>query len=170
MRFMRDKIRIGKITGPVGLKGEVKVMSYSEDPERFSRLEKVYIKDAEYRIERASKRNALIILKLEGVDDRNASEKLRNLYIDMAEEDLGPAEEGSFYVRDLIGLDVIDIGSGNKLGTLKDVLTDRPQDLFVVKTEDDREVMIPVVGEFVKDILPEEGKITVALIEGLVDL
>ena len=170
MRFMREKIRIGKITGPVGLKGEVKVMSYSGDPERFSHLEKIYLKDTEYVIERASKRNRLTILKLEGVNDRNEAEKLRNLYVDMAEEDLEPLEEGSFYIRDLIGLDVLDSETGEKLGTLKDVLTDRPQDIFVVKTEVGKDVMIPGVSEFVKEIKPEEGCITVALIKGLMEL
>ena len=84
----------------------------------------------------------------------------------ITEEDLEELPEGMYYVKDLIGLKVVDTGSYGEIGTVKDVLQNTSQDVYVVKTPSGREIMIPAVEEFIKDIDIEGGVLTVALIPG----
>ena len=105
------------------------------------------------------------MLKLKECDSRNDAEALVGKKIYMTEKDLLELSEDEFYVRDLIGMEVED--GGEIIGKVKDVLTDRPQDLYVVELSDDRNIMIPAVKEFIKEIDTENKKIRVELIEGM---
>lgn len=175
-------IRIGKIVNAHGIRGEVKVISYSDDPDRFEMLETIMVKDAkdakkgaaEYYIEDVRYKAGSVILKLEGVDDRNAAEALKECFVYMDEDDLPELEEGQFYVRDIAGFDVVS-EDGRKIGVLKDVRTNTAQDLYIVSRKDDEgrdasDLMIPGVDEFILDIDTAEGAITVRLPEGLEDI
>ena len=86
----------------------------------------------------------------------------------MDSDDLEKLPEGQHYIRDLIGLDVISDDNGEVIGKLSDVLTDRPQDVYVVKMENGRDFMIPGVPEFIREVNEEEGVIRVKLIEGMI--
>ena len=78
-----------------------------------------------------------------------------------------PVPEDAFFIADLIGLDVIDIATGEKLGTLADVLNLGASDLYEIKTPSGKK-LIPAVPEFIKEIDLDKG-IFVALIEGMLD-
>lgn len=173
-------IEIGKITSPVGLKGEVKIISYSDEPDRFEYLEGVFVKErgeAEpvfREIEGVRYKGPSIILKLEGIDNRNASEAVRACDIFIDEDDLPELEEGRYYVRDIIGLEVR-TEEGTLLGKLKDVQTNTAQDLYVVKREEgsaggNRDLLVPGVPEFIRKVDVEMGVITVRLPDGLLEL
>lgn len=86
----------------------------------------------------------------------------------MDEEDLKELPEGEYYIRDLVGMEVVQDDSGEHLGVLREILTDRPQDLYVVELDDGRRIMIPGVDAFVRSIDMEHGSIAVSLIEGMV--
>ena len=164
-----EKIKIGKITSPVGLKGEVKIMSYSEDPDRFEILEGVYFADESFHeILGVRYKGPSIILTLEGIDDRTAAERARGTELFMNEEDLPELPRGSYYVRDIVGFSVC-TEEGKTIGTLKDVLTNTGQDLYVVKGEE-KDILIPGAKEIVKNIDVEKGVITVDPPEGLLEL
>lgn len=173
-------IEIGKITSPVGLKGEVKIISYSDEPDRFEYLEGIYIEERGlsepvYRkIEGVRYKGPSVILKLEGVDDRNGSEALRACVIYIDEDDLPELEEGRYYVRDILGFEV-KTEDGKLLGTLKDVQTNTAQDLYVVKRNDEstggnRDLLIPGSKEFIRVVDLEKKVIEVRLPEGLLEL
>lgn len=188
-----EKIKIGKITSPVGLKGEVKIISYSDDPERFEMLDSVYAqmrrqrntdtdagaKEAGYQellIENVRYKGSGVILKLEGIDDRNASERARGMELFMDAADLPELEQGQFYVRDIVGFEVR-TSAGEVIGTLKDVLTNTAQDVYVVSRTDaeskaavPHDIMIPGVPEFIRSVDAENKVITVELPEGLMEL
>ena len=173
---MKD-VEIGMITAPLGIKGEVKVKSYAEDPSRFRKIRNIGLKLkhisgkeslTEYEIERARIQGGMVVLKLAGVDDRDAAELLRQAEVYMDSDDLEELPEGEHYIRDLLGLDVVSFDTGEKLGVLSDVLTDRPQDIFVVRKEDGSEFMVPSVPEFIRDIDEKKGVIRVSLIEGMI--
>lgn len=160
------------ITGPLGIRGEVKIKSYAEDPSRFKKIREIGLradgKDAgDYIIEHARISGGMVVVKLAGVDDRNAAELLRNMEVFMDRDDLEPLEPGEHYVRDLIGMTVIDDETGEKIGTLGDVLTDRPQDIYVVAADDGTDFMVPAVPEFVRGIDDDERVIRLRLIEGI---
>ena len=166
-----EKIIIGKITGAVGLKGEVKIYSYSGDPKRFEKTKTVTVKNTEMTVEKVRYRKNLVVVKFRGVNDRDAAERLRGNEVFMDESELEEKDDGSVYIRDMIGMDVVDRRSGEVLGVLQDVLTDRPQDLYVVKRAGreknggKQDFYIPAVDAFVKDIDTERGVMTVELIE-----
>lgn len=168
---MKD-VEIGMITSPVGIRGEVKVKSYAEDPSRFRKIKEIGLrmdgKDAgDYTIEHVRSSGGMVVIKLAGVDDRNAAELLRKAEVFMDRADLEPLGPGEHYVRDLIGMAVVDDESGEAVGKLKDVLTDRPQDIYVIKADDGSEFMLPAVPEFVRGIDDDLRVIRVRLIEGI---
>lgn len=169
-----EKIKIGKITAPVGLKGEVRIVSFSDDPDRFEMLDHVFVSEKsklrEAAIENVRYKGAQIILKLEGIDDRNASEAARGCELFMDEADLPELEEGQFYVRDMVGAKIV-TEDGELIGTFKDLLTNTAQDVYVVRRgSQERDLLIPGVPEFIRNVDTENKKITVRLPDGLLEL
>ena len=164
-----EKIKIGRIVNAVALKGEVKVYNYSSCKERYEELDRIIVEDKEYGIEKVRYQQHMVILKLEGVDDRNAAEAMKNKDVFITEDDLKELPEDTFYIRDLIGLEVLDEETGDSIGKIKDVLQPSSQDIYVVKRPEGSDVLIPVVSEFVKAVNVEEGFVKVHLIEGMVE-
>ena len=175
-----EKIKIGKIVNAVALRGEVKVYHYSDCKERFAELERVIVerggKSRNYEIEAVRYQKDMVILKLKGVDDRNAADALKESDVLITEEDLKDRPEDTFYVRDLIGGTVYDIGAEDgengeerEIGVVEDVLQNTAQDIYQVRTPDGRNVLIPAVGDFVKKVDISAKSIRVALIPGMLD-
>ena len=108
-----EKIKIAKIVNAVGLRGEVKVYNYSDDRERFEDLDEIIVsgkQETVRKIQGVRYQGNMVILKLEGVNDRNAAEALKESDVYITEDDLRELPEDTFYVRDLIGMKVIDEG------------------------------------------------------------
>ncbi len=165
-----DKIVIGKIVNVVGLKGEVKVYSYAEEPDRFERLEKIFLgteeKNTEYAVVKVRYKGDMVILTLDGVTDRNAAEALKGSMVLMDEADLEELPEGVYYIKDLIGMKVVS-DSGVELGTLKDINTNTAQRVYEVARPGKPDILIPGVDEFILDTDMDNRVITVKVIEGL---
>lgn len=164
-----EKIKIGRIVNAVALRGEVKVYNYSGYRERYEELERIIADDKEIEIEKVRYQQQMVILKLAGIDDRNAAEAMKGKDVFITEEDLLDLPEDTFYIRDLIGLSVIDAENDQMIGKIKDVLQPSSQDIYVVTLEKGGEVMIPVVSEFVKEVSIDEGYVKVHLIEGMIE-
>ena len=164
-----EKVLIGKIVNAVGLKGEVKVYNYSDSPEIYESTEAVYVDDELMEVENLRLQKNMVILKLAGIEDRNAAEAAKNREIFVTEDDLPELEEGEYYIRDLIGMEVV-LEDGSHLGTMTDVIQNSAQDIFQLRTDEGKNVLIPRVPEFILDINTDERKITVRLIEGMLDL
>ena len=164
-----EKIKIGRIVNAVALRGEVKVYNYSGYKERYEELERIIVEDKEFEIEKVRYQQHMVILKLAGVNDRNAAEAMKNKDVFITEEDLVELPEDTFYIRDLIGLTVIDEESGATIGKIKDVLQPSSQDIYVIKRKEGADVLIPAVAEFVKEVNLAEGFVKVHLIEGMME-
>jgi len=164
-----EKIKIGRIVNAVALRGEVKVYNYSGYKERYEELSRIIVEDKEFEIEKVRYQQHMVILKLAGVNDRNAAEAMKNKDVYITEDDLLELPEDTFYIRDLIGLSVIDETTGETIGKLKDVLQPSAQDIYVVKRKEGSDVLIPVVSEFVKEVNVAEGFVKVHLIEGMLE-
>ena len=164
-----EKIKIGKIVNAVGLKGEVKVYNYSDSEEVYERTPKIYTGDRLLKVQNVRMQKNMVILKLSGIDDRNAAEAAKGTELFITEADLPELPEGQFYIRDLIGMEVEEQG-GSFHGVVTDVLQNTAQDIFEVKRDDGKTVLIPKVDAFVQKIDGKERLITVTLIEGLTDL
>lgn len=164
-----EKILIGKIVNAVGLKGEVKVYCYTDRKERFAELQSIWVEDDRREIETVRPHGNTVILKLRGIEDRNASEAQKNKGVYMEESDLTELPEDTYYVRDLIGMTILN-EDGTKLGILGDVLQNSAQDLYEIRLPEGRSVLLPVVKEFVRKVDLGENAITVSLPKGLLEL
>ena len=164
-----EKILIGKIVNVVGLKGELKVYCYTDKREQFEELEQIWLDEETYAIRNVRYQGNVVILKLEGINDRNAAEACRNKGVYIKESDLPQLPEGSYYVRDLVGLQAMD-ESGNVLGKLTDVIQSSSQDLYQIRMEDGKNILLPAVKEFVLAIDMEGKTMTVRLPDGLLEL
>jgi 16S rRNA processing protein RimM len=151
----------------------VKVYHFSDCKERFEELDEVILerkgKSQTYKIEKVRYQNDMVILKFKGVDDRNAAEALKESDVMITEADLRELPEDTFYVRDLIGCSVFNAETGAEIGTIRDVLQNSAQDIYVIKTAGGKDAMIPAVGDFVDEVNIEERFVKVRLIPGLID-
>lgn len=164
-----EKILIGKIVNAVGLKGEVRVYNYSDGIEIYEDTESIFVNDRLMKIQNVRTQKNMVVLKLDGINDRNEAEKAKGSELFVTEADLPELPEGEYYVRDLIGMEVV-LEDGSHLGTMTDVIQNTAQDVFELETDEGKQVLIPRVPDFVLNIDAKAGKITVRLIEGMLDL
>ena len=170
---MTDKFRVGVITKTHGIKGEVSVFPTTDDNDRFEYLEKCYIKTGnkytEVKVFGCKYFKNTVILKFEGLDKIEDVEKYIRSEIYVDRDDALALEDGEYYLADLIGLDVYE-ENGNKLGKIKDYLETPVQIVYIIEQEEEgkKDIMIPDVPEFIKDINLEENKMTVKLLKGMI--
>ncbi|MFR6258232.1 MAG: ribosome maturation factor RimM [Anaerovoracaceae bacterium] len=165
-----EKIKIGKIVNAVGLRGEVKVYNYSDSEEVYERTPEIYAEDKLLKVENVRVQKNMVILKLSGIDDRNEAEAAKGVELYITESDLPELPEGVFYVRELIGMNVVESEKDMFLGTVTDVIQNIAQDIFEVDQENGKKILIPKVDEFILNIDKEQKTIYVKLIEGLLEL
>ncbi len=167
-----EKIKIGKIVNAVALRGEVKVYNYS-DSDRFEDLETVILQNRknskEYKVEKVRYQKNMVIVKFKDVDDRNQAEALKDYEIFIKEEDLRELPEDTFYIRDLVGCIVKDAKNGEEIGTIADVLQNSAQDIYVIERANGKQVLIPAVEQFIKNVSIADKLVEVALIPGFLD-
>lgn len=169
LRSVMEKILIGKIVNAVGLKGEVRVYNYSDSVEIYENTESIYVEDTLMKIKSVRTQKNMVVLGLDGISDRNEAEKAKGSELFVTDADLPELPEGEYYVRDLIGMEVL-LEDGSHLGTMTDVIQNSAQDIFELETDEGKQVLIPRVPDFVLNIDAKAGKITVRLIEGMLDL
>lgn len=158
-----ELLECGKIVNTHGIRGEVKIIPWADSPEFVCGLPAIYIDGKAIKIRNARVHKGNVIALLEGIDDVNAAMLLKEKVVSMSRRD-AKLPEGSFFIADIIGLDVI-CEDGTKLGVLEDILSPSLQQVYVVKGE--REVMIPAVPEFILETNVTDGYIKVRLIEGM---
>ena len=161
--------KLGQITSPVGIKGEVRVYPYF-DISLFSDVKRILIEgETEYRdLEHFRQDKNMIVLKLSGVNDRNTSESLRNKYLVLPKEEMFELPSDTYFYDDLIGMSVFD-ENNNLVGTLIDINQNSKQDIYIVDTGS-KTFMLPAVEEFILSVDTDNKKMLVKLIDGIVDL
>lgn len=167
-------IAIALVTSPQGIRGEVRVKPLTDFPERLESTEKVSVKiegrRAEYEVERARPHGrGMYVMKLRGIDDRNAAEGLRGVQLEVSEDEVVPLPDGTYYVFDLVGSIVYDV-DGNRLGSLTDVITTAGNDVYVVEFDDGSEILFPAVKHVVKRVDISSGTIVVDPPPGLLEI
>ena len=165
--MLQQYLEVGKVTRAHGLMGEVRVQPWADSPEFLCRFKTLYVDKTHWpiRVERARVHKNMAILKFHGVTDVPSALAMRNaiLYIDRKDVQL-PA--GSFFLADLMGLEVREANTGRVLGRVEDILTLPANNVYVVRGGE-RELMIPAVPQFIVQTDPEGGFLEVRLIEGL---
>lgn len=155
---------IGRVTGPFGTRGEVRVRAETDFPERFRELGDVCLElpNGEERMVRVAGARLTakgILVKLDGYDDRGSAEGLRRALLKVKPSMAAPLPEGSYWVHELIGLRAV-TEDGRDLGEITEVLRSPANDVYVTES-----AMIPAVHEVVREIDLEKGRMIVALPE-----
>lgn len=163
-------ITIGRIIKARGLSGELSVEQLSDFPERYALLNdiKLEFKNGEiksFKLERARISGSIVYIKLTGIDDRDAADSLKGAYLNITADDVYPLENDSYYIFELEGLDVFDL-KGEKIGKILRIERYPAHDVLVMVTET-KEIMIPAVKSFIKEVNIPECKIIVDMPEGL---
>jgi len=165
----RDMVLVGAITGAHGIRGEVKLRSFTADPAAiasYSPLETAKGTKVEIAKLRPQKDGFIAILR--GVADRNAAEALRGTELFVPRERLPEPEDDEVYVHDLIGL-AVHLADGSRLGEIVDVVDYGAGDLIDVRIEGRRDtVLIPFADQYV--LAAEEDRIVVDLPEGFLEV
>ena len=137
--MLEQYLEVGKVTNTHGVMGEVRVQPWADSPEFLCRFKTLYVDKSHWpiKVERARVHKNMVIMKFEGVIDVPSALAMRNavLYIDRKDADL---PEGSFFLADLMGLEVRDAQSGQVLGKIDDVLTLPANNVYVVRAASGR--------------------------------
>jgi 16S rRNA processing protein RimM len=151
-----EKIIVGKVIKPQGIKGELKIIVLADTPEIFSFLEKVYIDNVEYKILSARIADG-VYLVLKGIADRNQAELFRNKMLFVDREDI-PLPDGRWFVTDIIGCEV-SLDDGTLLGTVSDITTRGSTDIYTVDLKNGKAVVFPFLNDLVLSVSVEDKKI-----------
>ena len=168
------RLKVGKIVNTHSLKGEVKVISSTDfEEERFKKGSKLLITRGNQLIREVvvqSYRNHknFLLVKFEGIDSVEEAEKLKNLQIKIDSDEVGKLEENEFYFHEIIGCQVFDENDRN-LGEIIDILTPGANDVWVIKGENGKEILIPYIEDVVKKIDITNKKVNIEVMEGLID-
>lgn len=174
-------IYIGKISKTTGIKGSVKVFSLTDFPERFEKTDYVYLVDErkhelvknqfndsyKFNISDVEFMQGFIKLTFADYDDINDSEKLKGLLIGVEEEKRVKLPAGQFYFYDIIGCHVFD--KNRFIGKVTSVDNYGSSDLLIVRGIEKKELLVPLLKEFVKKIDTVNKRIDVELIDGFTD-
>ncbi len=164
---------LGKITKPHGLKGEVQIWLDVDLPEAYETLEALFLEQKgeliPYIIEQIQIRGKKSILKLEDFKKIEDTEKIVGLEVYLPLKKLPKLKGKQFYYHDVIGYEVCDKTPENKVGKLAAIYESTGQDLFAV-LKDEKEILIPIVDDFIVSIDHEAEQIVVSVPDGLIDL
>lgn len=168
---MTKYLEIGQIVNIFGIKGMVKIKPFTDDINRFDRLKKIYISNKngkkEYQIQEIKYHKNMVLMKLEGVDTPEQADLLRQSYLLVDRADEEPLEEGVYYIVDLLGLEVY-TDDNKLLGKVDDIFNTGSNDIYVVKDEMGKQILLPGIPDVLKNVDLEKGRITVHLIPGLI--
>jgi len=165
------EFEIGIITKPQGIRGEMRVLPTTDDPARFSLLldEDVFINNVPYKLTQARQQKGLVIIKLDGVDDRTAAESLVGNKIYIPESKALPLGENEYYIRDLIGLQVRTL-KNEKLGVISRIFNTNANDVYVIEAFEGDNFMIPAIKDVVQAVDMANKTVTIRLMDGLREL
>ena len=168
---MNDFLEIGQIVNSYGIKGFFKVVPFTDDITRFDDLETIYIeknKKLEKKIiEEVKYHKNLVLLKIKGIDDINDTEQYKTCILKIERKDAVELPEDTYFITDLIGIEVYDEDE-KLLGNLIDIFPTGSNDVYVVKDELGKQILLPAIGEVIKKVDVANKKMIVKLIPGLV--
>ncbi len=168
---MNDFLEIGQIVNSYGIKGFFKVVPFTDDITRFDDLESIYIeknkKLEKKEIEEVKYHKHLVLLKIKGIDDINDTERYKNCILKIDRANAVKLPEDTYFITDLIGIEVY-TEEDEFLGNIADVFPTGSNDVYVVKNELGKQILLPAIGEVIKEVNIETKKMKVKLIPGLI--
>ena len=165
----KQYLEAGKIVTTHGIKGEVKIMPYCDSAELLAEFDRLFIgkNHDEIIVERARVQKNMVIAKLEGINTPEEAEKLRNKMLFMHRDDL-ELDDDTYFIQDLIGMEVKDADSDVLYGKIADVMQTGANDVYVVRGEE-RECLVPAIADVVISTDLDSNIMTIRPLDGLFD-
>ena len=162
---MDKEIIIGKIVAPHGVRGDIRILPLTEKPDLFLHLEYLLLEGGKkLTVKNARFQKRMILVTTKEVTSMNEAELLRDKHIYINAEDLPELEDDEFYVADLVGIPVYDL-DGKQIGTFKDSLSTGSNDVYIIAVPGAKDILVPALKEYFKEINLAEKRIVVKLPE-----
>ena len=165
-------LRIGVVTSPHGVRGEVRVYPTTDELSRFSEVGTLLLEKEGVRslrtIESVKQLKGMVALKLSGIDSVEEAEKIRNADLLIRRDQSSPLKEGQYFIGDLLDLLAVR-EDGTEVGTVEDVLKTGANSVLVIKKKDGKELLLPVIPDCVLSVDSDEGIMTIHVLPGLED-
>lgn len=169
---MEELFRVGVISNTHGIRGEVKVYPTTDNVRRFDDLKEVILdtgkEQLNLHVTSVKYFKNMVILKFKEFDNINDIIPYKGMDLLVTRENAIPLEEGEYYIADIIGTKSI-TDEDKILGTLTDVLQTGANDVYVVKSKDGKEVLLPSIEECILDRDIENKIVKVHIMKGLLD-
>ncbi len=169
---MDDMLQVGVIANTHGVHGEVKVFPTTDDVKRFGKLKEVYLDTGKekllLKIKGIRYQKNMVIVKFCDIDNINDIEKYKNCGLWVTRDHAVKLKKGEYFIADMIGMQVI-TEDEQPLGILEEVMQTGANDVYVVKTKEGKEVLLPAIKQCILNIDIEQMQMKVHLMPGLVD-
>ena len=154
------RIVIGRVGAAHGIHGDLRIIPLTDFPERFSALREVMVGDELLHVAHVKPQGKNFLMRFREYTVREDAQRLTGRLLTVARAEAAPLDEGEYYVFDIVGLTVYD-EEDNELGTVENVLRTGSNDVYAVRSEDGREILIPALRAVVREIDVPGGRMTV---------
>jgi len=164
-----ETLEIGRVSKAHGILGEVRITPHWDQSDRVADASRLWLtlagRTSAYEVERARAVPRAFLVKLRGIDDRNAAEALHGATVSMERAALSPLEPGEYYLADLVGAQVV--GPEGIVGEVKSVVSHPTVDVVVVQTPDGKTVEQPLTEPWLTRVDVAEKRIELNSLDGL---
>lgn len=168
--IMEDLLQVGIISSTHGIAGEVKVFPTTDDIKRFKKLKEVILEpetdDMLLHVERVKYAKNMAVLKFAEFNNINEVQGFRGKGLYVTRDQAVPLGENEYFIADMLGLRVIST-DGEDLGILKDVISTGANDVYEIRKEGEKPLLIPAIKDCIRRVDMKERTLTVYLMPGL---
>jgi 16S rRNA processing protein RimM len=167
---VEQRISVGKILGPHGVKGEVKVLPLTDFPRRFQKNKMFWIDSVQKKmqVETVRTQGAFLLMKFIGIEQREDAEKIKNALIQVEHSETIKLPPGQYYHFEIMGLKVFK-KNGEFIGRVQEILETGANDIYIVERDDKEKLLVPALKKVVTEIDIANGLMVVELPPGLED-
>lgn len=169
---MEKILQVGIISSTHGIRGEVKVFPTTDDANRFKKLKEVLLDTGKeklsLKIESVKFFKQFVIIKFKGFDSINDIEKYKGKSLFVTRENAVELEEDEYFIADLIGVDAVS-DDGQYKGVLTEVIETGANDVYEIRLEDGRTLLLPAIKECILKVSLEENRMLIHILDGLLD-
>lgn len=151
---------VGRVLGPFGLKGELKVQTLTDNADRFKAKAKLWAGQQPVSVLRAREAQGHLYLTFKGFPDRESADKFRHALLQIPEAELPPLPDGEYYRFQLLGLTVVS-GDGTPLGTLEEIIETGANDVYRVHPSEGADLLLPALADVIVSIDLAEKRMVV---------
>ncbi|HEX5480691.1 MAG TPA: ribosome maturation factor RimM [Dehalococcoidia bacterium] len=144
-------VAVGRVLAPFGLKGELKVLALTDNPERFAPKSRLYADEQPVTVLAAREAGGHLYVRLKGFNDRTSVEKLRHAMLQVPESELPALPAGEYYRFQLVGLEVV-CRDGTPVGTLEEVIETGANDVYRVRTPEGQDILLPALDDVIVSV------------------